>query len=88
MTKPDTPLFNELDQVRVVRLNHPTREVTGTERVRRQPAVGDLGTVVALLKHGSNPPGYYVECVDADGLTLWLAGFDRDELALVPTRAA
>ena len=88
MTKQGTPVFNELDHVRVVRLNHPTREVTGTERVRRQPVVGDSGTVVALVKHASKPPGYDVECVDAAGMTLWLAEFDRDELALVPTRAA
>jgi len=80
--------FNELDRVQVVRLRHPTREVGGTERVRRQPRVGDFGTVVSLLHRGSDPPAYYVECVDDDGLTVWLTEFDRDELTLAPERAA
>ncbi len=88
MTEQDTPIFNELDQVQVVRLHQAAREVDGTERVRRQPRVGDLGTVVALLQRGSDTPGYYVECLNEDGLTVWLTEFDRDELALAPERAA
>ena len=88
MNKQDTSAFNELDEVRVVHLNHPEREISGTERVQRQPVVGDVGTVVALLKRAYHPPGYYVECVDANGLTVWLAAFDRDELELVARRAA
>src|SRR5437762_14125799 len=88
MTAKNPSVFNELDHVQVVRLRHPTREVDGTERVRRQPRVGDCGTVVSLLQRGSDPPGYYVECVDDDGLTVWLTEFDRDELALAPERAA
>ncbi len=84
MTAQSPSVLNELDHVQVVRLHHPTREVDGTQRVRRQPRVGDFGTVVLLLQRGSAPPGYYVECVDDDGLTVWLAEFDRDELALAP----
>jgi len=88
MTPQSAPIFNELDQVQVVRLHQATREIDGTERVRRQPRIGDRGTVVALLQGGSDAPGYYVECVDDDGLTVWLTGFDSDELAPVPERAA
>jgi len=88
MTKHGTRIFKELDQVQVVRLRHATREVDGTQRVRRQPRVGDLGTVVAVLQRGSEAPGYHVECVDDDGLTVWLTEFDRDELAPAPERAA
>jgi predicted extracellular nuclease len=88
MTAQRTSIFHELDQVQVVRLHHAARKVGGTERVRRQPRVGDRGTVVALLQRGSDAPGYYVECVDDDGLTVWLTEFDRDELAPVPERAA
>jgi hypothetical protein len=88
MTARSARTFNELDQVQVVRLNNSTREVDGTEGVRRQPRVGDLGTVVALLQRGADPPGYYVECVDNDGLTVWLTQFDADELAAAPKRAA
>jgi len=43
--------------------------------------VGDLGTVVAVLSRTSGPPGYYVESVNDEGLTVWLAEFEGDELA-------
>ena len=73
--------FNELDAVKVIRLSTSTRDVEGTERVRRQPKVGDLGTVVAVLSRTSSSPGYYVESVNDEGLTVWLAEFEGDELA-------
>jgi hypothetical protein len=73
--------FNELDVVKVIRLATPTRDVGGTERVRRQPMLGDLGTVVAVRSRTSGPPGYYVESVNDEGLTVWLAEFEGDELA-------
>ena len=73
--------FKELDAVKVVRLTTAIRDVDGTERVRRQPRVGDLGTVVAVLSRSAGPPGYYVESVNDEGLTVWLAEFDGDELA-------
>jgi len=59
--------FNELDVVKVIRLATPTRDVGGTERVRRQPMVGDLGTVVAVRSPTSGLPGYYVESVNDEG---------------------
>ena len=73
--------FKELDAVKVIRLSAPKRHVDGTERVRRQPQVGDFGTVVAVLARPSGPPGYYVESVNDEGLTVWLAEFEGDELA-------
>jgi len=84
----DRATFEELDQVEVVRLHYSIREVDGTERVCRQPRIGDRGTVVSLLQRGSGTPSYYVECVDEAGLTVWLAEFDGDELAPLPERAA
>jgi len=81
-------VLKELDQVRVVRLAASDRLVDGTERVRRQPRVGDIGVVVSLLGGASDPPRYYVECVDNDGLTVWLTDFDESELAPTSGRAA
>ena len=48
----------------------------------------DHADQVALLRRGSNAPGYYVQCVDDDGLTVWLTEFDREELGPAPERAA
>ena len=74
-------MFNELDCVVVRALQSPTRHVDGTEGIKRQPRVGDQGTVVHVL--GSN--AYVVESVDHAGMTIWLADFSVDELTLPPT---
>lgn len=63
----------ELDVVRVVQLLAPYRELDGDERVRRQPRVGDVGTIVDL-------PSMCVEMVDGEGRTVWVAHFERAEL--------
>lgn len=70
-------MHRELATVVVRKLVQPRRQVTGTERVLRQPRVGDQGTVVRV-------PGAdwrTVECVDSSGCTLWLGDFHVDELA-------
>lgn len=71
------PTYRELDVVVVRTLFEPTRNVTGTDRVVRQPRVGDQGAIVRIL--GSEH--CTVECVDSSGLTSWLANFQFDELA-------
>src|SRR3989442_10134883 len=76
--------YNELDAVKVIRLARPKRDVSGTDRVRRQPQVGDLGTVVAVLSPTSRPPGYYVESLNDDGLTVWLPGGEGGENSSPP----
>lgn len=72
-----TPAYREFDVVVVRTLLLPTREVTGSDRVVRQPRAGDQGSIVHILGNDS----YIVECVDSSGLTVWLADFHADELA-------
>lgn len=67
----------ELEMVRVVGLGEPSRPVIGSGGRTRQPKLGDVGTVVAIMGGGRK---YTVECVDDDGMTAWLCDFDRDEL--------
>ena len=71
---PKTP--QELDAVRIVQLKEHDRSVDGSSSVKRSPLVGDSGTVVAVL----GPKRFWVESVNPDGLTIWLADFDLDEL--------
>jgi hypothetical protein len=73
-------MFSEFDIVVVQSLRTPTRQLDGTQAVRRQPRVGDAGTIVHVL----GPHDYVVESVDTDGMTVWLADFHADELALLP----
>ena len=73
-------MFHELDVVVVRSLQSANRRVDGIDGVKRQPRVGDQGTVVHVL----GPRDYIVESVDDAGLTRWLADFVEDELASAP----
>jgi len=56
------------------------RAFSGTEGVVRTPKVGDIGAVVEVYSETA----VAVECVDADGHTLWLADFHLGEIEHVP----
>jgi hypothetical protein len=71
----------------VARLNLALRVIDGSKGVARQPLVGDVGAVVTLL----GDDRAIVECVEGNGLTVWLAEFSIDELepvASVPDTGA
>ena len=72
--------MNEYAVVRVVRLLVPERPVTGSDGLTRQPRVGDVGTIVHVLKADS---AYIVECSDDEGQALWIADFDAFEFEVV-----
>ncbi|HXH48873.1 MAG TPA: hypothetical protein VNM47_05960 [Terriglobia bacterium] len=76
-------VLREHDIVRVTKLVDTSRKFDGTEGVRRPPRIGDIGAIC----HGYDPKDanapVVVEMVDNEGLTLWLADFQRDELELV-----
>jgi hypothetical protein len=71
--------FHEGDAVRVTRLLASTRTFDGSRGLVREPRVGDVGAIVHVLGGGI----FIVESVDATGLTLWVADFAAEELALV-----
>jgi len=66
----------EYGVVRVARLLRPDRPFQGTPGVCRAPQVGDAGTLV----HAYDVTSFAVECVNTDGLTVWLADFFAEEL--------
>jgi hypothetical protein len=76
------PRLEELDVVRVVSLKESKRAIAGTEGVKRQPRVGDKGTVVHVHCTADEEPAFIVECVSPEGYTLWLADFVLSELEL------
>jgi hypothetical protein len=73
--------FREFGVVRVVKLIAADRHFDGSESVMRAPEVGDKGVIVYL--HDENAAACIVECVDRDGMTVWLADFDFEELEAV-----
>jgi hypothetical protein len=74
--------IEELDVVRVVALHQKGRAHEGTESVKREPRVGDMGTVVHVYEPKAGEPLFAVEAIDKDGLTLWLADLKGAELKL------
>lgn len=66
----------EYGVARVINLQRPDRHFQGTDGVRRPPRVGDIGTIV----YAYDLTSFAVECVNADGLTVWLADFFSEEL--------
>lgn len=74
---------SEYDVVRVtaqIPSDRVSRDFSGANR----PRIGDVGTVV--LAHEAKPPlrrCFVVECVGADGATLWLADIFSSELERV-----
>lgn len=72
--------MREYDTVRVTRLARPDREYDGTPGHARPPAVGDSGTIVHEYDPDDPTAPVVVECVDAEGHTIWLADFERSEL--------
>ena len=75
------------DVVRIARLRVVTRAFTGTASVMREPRVGDIGTICYEHTSDSAAP-VVVEMVNLEGLTVWLADFDRDELEPVDSHCA
>ena len=77
------PKFTEIDIVRVVNLLMPNdkRGNMGSTEIKRDPIVGDIGTVVYVHpKIEGLEQAYIVECCDNDGRPYWLADFLEGEL--------
>ena len=75
--------LRENDIVKVVKLVQPDRPFDGTESVRRPPKVGDVGVICHEYDPGNQTAAVAVEMVDGNGLTIWLADFERAELKSV-----
>lgn len=76
--------LNERDVVRVLSL--AGMECGELDRHWRTPDIGDIATVVMMLRTQPGRDGYLLECVDDDGRTVWLATFPRE--ALEPVEAS
>ena len=74
--------LREYDTVKVVKLIQADRPYDGTERIRRPPKVGDVATICHEYDPKDPTAVVAVEMVDSDGLTVWLADFERTELEL------
>jgi hypothetical protein len=74
-------LLQQYQLARVVQLRYPLDTYDGWRVNRRRPAIGDMGTIVEIIHAPGLSNKYVVESSDADGITIWLADFDAEELA-------
>lgn len=70
--------FLQYDAVRIKRLPLSVTIASDVFNLR-PPRVGDVACIVDIY---ANPPGYELECSDADGITQWLVAFAPDEVEL------
>jgi len=75
--------LREYDVVKVVKLIKAERSFDGSEGIRRAPAVGDVATICHEYDDNDPTAVVAVEMTDSNGLTVWLADFERAELELV-----
>jgi hypothetical protein len=69
--------------VRVRQLLQPAAEYDGWRVNQRPPQVGDVGTLLDILRAADLPDRYVVESSGADGITVWLGDFTAEELEAV-----
>lgn len=74
--------IEELDVVRIVSLSAQGRHFDGTDGVKREPRIGDTGTVVHAYATAEQEAKFMVEAVASSGHTLWVADFAVSELKL------
>lgn len=73
--------FNEGQTARVTALKQPTRKISGSEGVARQPRIGDVAEVVAATLASEGAQVVTAELIE-DGKIVWRAEFAADELEL------
>ena len=66
--------------VRIRKLLLPPAEYDGWRVNRHPPQVGDIGTLLDILRSPGLPDRYVVESSATDGITVWLRDFAAEEL--------
>ena len=89
MSEPESPPLPSSLQlyglVRVVKLRDAPETYDGWSVNKRPPVVGDVGSLVDVLRAPNSPSRYVVECASptGDGSSEWLSDFAEDELEAV-----
>lgn len=78
--------FAQYSEVKIVALSKPADAYDNWGVNRRAPAIGDVGTVVEILRSEAGAVTYVVECVNPDGSSEWLDDFTESELTAYKTR--
>jgi hypothetical protein len=72
--------FCQYDAVKVTLLLEVPQSYDSFHVNARAPIVGDVGTVVEVLRSNGGETRFLVECVEPNGATAWLSTFRSGEL--------
>ena len=72
--------LTEFTEVRVIRTLRPPEAYDAWGLNQRPPIVGEVGTVVDVLRSPGLPDRYVVENSGPDGIAIWLGEFGLEEL--------
>lgn len=67
--------ISQYSSVKIVKLIQGKSDYNGWNTNKRLPKIGDTGTVVEILEAEGNIKRFVVECIDRNGLTIWLSDF-------------
>lgn len=73
--------FAQYSAVKIVAMSKPADAYDSWGINCRAPAIGDIGTIVEILRSEDGAATYVVECVNPDGSSEWLADFSALEVA-------
>jgi hypothetical protein len=74
------PTFAEYSIVKVKKLLHSADYYDGWKINQRPPQIGDVGTIVDVLRLPNLPVDYIVEGFDCEGRTVWVSDFLAEEI--------
>jgi hypothetical protein len=73
--------LTQYSAVRIVALSKPADAYDSWGINQRAPALGDIGTIIEILRSDDGAVTYVVECVNPDGSSEWLDDFTASELS-------
>jgi hypothetical protein len=78
-------MLRQYGRVRVKQVNQPGVDDDDDWKAnRRQPQVGDIGTIVDIVSAPSMPVQYVVESVESrEGIAIWLCEFLAEDIEMI-----
>ena len=73
-------VFLDYEPVRVLQMLRAQQSYDDWGINQRRPQVGDVGTLLEVLRSPGVPDRFVVEMAGADGVPIWLADFLKEEL--------
>ena len=68
------------EMIRIIKISKSEDDYDGFGINTRKPQIGDVGTIVEIIKTNNNGNVYIVESTSVDGKPIFLSLFNEDEI--------